>query len=192
MDKDKLIEEIVNRQSVRSYKDVPVEREKIIRCIHAGHLAPSACNKQPWHFTVVDDKEIKQEISSKAFNCPPGFNKFAKSAPVMVIVSAEKHFLTHAVFGGLQGVQYYLLDIGASVENFLLEATRVGLGCCWLGWFNEKVVKNVLGIPEEVKVVSIITVGYPESMEQKVRIRKPLDTIYSFNHYSSTPDYKKQ
>lgn len=82
----------------------------------------------------------------------------------------------------LRDTRYYLIDIGIAVEHFVLQATELGLGTCWLGWFNEKEAKKVLSLPEEKKIDIIVAVGYPAITAHK-KIRKALTEIYSFNKY---------
>ncbi len=173
--------ELVNkRYSVRDYLDKPVEREKIELCLESARLAPSACNSQPWKFIVVDDPELKNTLCDRIFSGPYITNKFAKEAPVIVIVVSEKANFLSRVGGMLRDTRYYLIDIGIAVEHFVLQATELGLGTCWLGWFNEKEAKKVLSIPEEKKIDVVLSVGYPAKPQPK-RIRKSLQEISSFN-----------
>jgi len=175
-----MIREIRDRRSVRKYLDQPVEREKILNCLESARLAPSACNKQPWRFLVVEESRKREEVCRAAFRFPPEMNMFAFQAPVIIVVVAEVDFLTHRVFGGIQGVPYYLLDIGAAIENFVLQAVSDGLGTCWLGWFDEKVVKKVLQLPVHKKVVSLLTLGYPADEVPWEKKRKKLEEMSAF------------
>jgi len=177
-----IIDQIAGRFSARDYLEKKVDRALIELCLESARLAPSACNKQPWYFVVVDDPVLKEKACKAAFDFPPQFNKFAFRAPVVVAVCAEVDFITHKVFGGVKNIQYYMLDIGAAVENFLLQASSLGFGSCWLGWFNEKKLKKALGIPKGVRVVSLVTLGYPAAQAKK-KERKNLKDIYSYNAY---------
>ena len=180
---ERLMPEILTRRSVREYEARPVEKDKILTCMEAARLAPSACNKQPWHFIVVDDPAKKEELCRAAFNFPPRFNHFAFSAPVLIAVVAEVDFLTHHIFGGMQGLPYYLLDIGAAIENLMLQAVKEGLGSCWLGWFDERGVKKALTLPAGKRIVSLLTLGYPANSDLPLKTRKETGEIVSFNTY---------
>lgn len=154
----KLVKE---RFSARDYLDKPVEREKINLCLEAARLAPSACNSQPWKFIVIDDTELKNNICDRIFSVPYQMNKFVKKAPVLVVVVSQKgNFLTK-VGNFLRDTRYYLIDIGIAVEHFALQATELGLGTCWIGWFNEKELKKALAIPGSVRIDVVLSLGYP-------------------------------
>ncbi|MCF6335161.1 MAG: nitroreductase family protein, partial [Spirochaetales bacterium] len=139
---------LVNKRfSVRKYKNTPVEREKILRCLEAARLAPSACNSQPWHFIVVDKPKETALLSEKTTLPLTKMNQFSKGAPVIVALVAEKPNLSAQLGGMIKKKPYYLMDIGIAAEHFCLQAAEEGLGTCMLGWFNEKAVKEYLGVP---------------------------------------------
>ncbi len=171
------------RQSVRNYSDRPVEKEKIDRCLEAARLAPSACNSQPWRFIIVDDPDTKDRIARETIGPVISFNHFSFKAPVLIIAVLEPSNLT-ARFGNLrQKIQFNLLDMGMAAEHFCLQAAEENLGTCMLGWFKEKPVKQILGIPKSKKVALIITVGYPENDEIRPKKRKSLEEIRGENRY---------
>jgi len=176
--------ELVNkRYSVRNYKNTPVEREKIERCIEAVRLAPSACNSQPWKFIVVDDPDLKNELSMAAFEGVLDFNHFAFKAPVLVLIVSERQ-KTFAKFGGIvKRKNFSLMDIGIAAEHFCLQAAEDGLGTCMLGWFNEKKVKKILSIPKLKRVELIISVGFSADDNILHKKRKHADEILSYNKY---------
>ena len=169
------------RKSTRRYSSKPVPREVIDRCLEAARLAPSACNSQPWSFIVVDDENLKNRLLDKVFSGAYSMNSFIRNAPVLIVVITEKSTYIARLGGYLRGVQYSLIDIGIACEHLILQAEEEGLGTCWLGWFNEKAVKEVLRLPRNSKVDIIISLGYPESKEEKTKIRKPLSEIRRFN-----------
>jgi len=176
--------ELVNkRYSVRDFLNKPVEREKIKLCLEAARLAPSACNSQPWKFIVVDDPNLKDKLCDKIFSGQYKTNIFAKKAPVIVVVISEKSTFLAKVGGLLRDTRYYLIDIGIAVEHFILQATELGLGTCWIGWFNENQAKKVLNIPNNKKIDVVIPVGYPAQPIRK-KIRKSLEEISTFNNES--------
>jgi nitroreductase len=171
------------RQSVRSYKEDPVERAKIEKCLEAARLAPSACNSQPWKFVVVDDPDLKNAVARQTFGKLVSFNKFTLKAPVLIAIVTENPKFTAQVGGILKDKSYYTYDIGASVENLCLQAVEEGLGTCILGWFDEDGVKKLLGIPKDKRVDLLISVGYPESVEVRPKSRKDLNEIITYNKY---------
>jgi len=173
--------ELVNKRfSVRDYLDKPVEREKINICLEAARLAPSACNSQPWKFIIIDEPELKNKLCDKIFSGPYITNIFVKKAPVLLVVLSEKGNFISRVGSFLRDTRYYLIDIGIAVEHFVLQATELGLGTCWIGWFNEKEAKKILSIPESKKIDVIVAVGYPAKTQSR-KVRKSLEEISSFN-----------
>ena len=179
-----LIDLLKQRRSVRNFLDKPVEREKMMTCLKAARLAPSASNSQPWNFLVVDEPGLRDSLCKNAFNGPYIVNSFCKKAPViLVVISEQSKFLTRiaAVF---RGTQFYLIDIGISVEHFVLQAEELGLGTCWIGWFNEQAVKKTLSIPESKKVDILVAVGYPDTTKPfNKQNREKLENIIAFNNY---------
>lgn len=179
-----LIDLLKQRRSVRNFLDKPVEREKIMTCLEAARLAPSASNSQPWSFLVVDDPVLRDRLCKDALSGPYLINSFCKKAPVMlVVISEQSKFLTKiaAVF---RGTQFYLIDIGIAAEHFVLQAEELGLGTCWIGWFNEKAVKKLLSIPENKKVDILLAVGYRDTSKSfSNQKREKLEDIIAFNNY---------
>ena len=179
----KFIELAKKRYSVRSYIDKPVEKEKVLKCIEAAGLSPSACNSQPWHFIIVDDPDLKNKIAKETFIALSGMNKFTLDAPVMVILVIEKKNISSNIGSFLKNKDFSLIDIGIAAEHFCLQAAEEGLGTCMLGWFNEKVVKKLLDMPGSKHIGLLISLGYPKDDNIPEKKRKPLDDICSFNRY---------
>jgi nitroreductase len=171
------------RFSVRKYKRTRVEREKILRCLEAVRLTPSACNSQPWHFVVVDDPDQVSALAEKTTLPLSKLNRFVEGAPVIVAVVAEKPVFSAQIGGLIKKKPYYLMDIGMAAEHFCLQAAEEGLGTCMLGWFNEKAVKKYLSVPSERNIPLLITLGYPEKEIPPAKIRAKLEDIYSFGKY---------
>jgi nitroreductase len=179
------IDLVRQRQSVRSYHtEIPVPRDTIERCLEAARLAPSACNAQPWKFVVVDDPDLKNALAEATQDRLIPLNHFTKQAPVHIVVVREKANLTSGIGQVLKDKEYPLIDIGIAVEHLCLQAVEEGLGTCILGWFKEKKVKKLLGIPPGKRVELIITIGYPATDQIREKKRKPLEDISSFNQYS--------
>ena len=179
-----LLDLIKHRKSVRNFLDKPVEREKIMLCLEAARLAPSTSNSQPWRFIVVDDKQLKDKLYDAAFGGLYFINSFCKTAPVIVVIISEKSKFLTRIGGMFRGVKYYLIDIGITGEHFVLQAEELGLGTCWIGWFNERGVKSVLNIPQQKKIDVMIALGYYDRDKLgPEHSREPMDKIASFNSY---------
>ena len=172
------------RRSIRTYLDKPVPKEDLLRCIEAARLAPSACNSQPWKFIIVDEPRLVKMICEKAFSGVYSINKFAKDAPVLIVVVSEKEKFASKMGGYFRGTNYCLLDIGIACEHLILEATELGIGTCWLGWFNEKSVKKTLKVPRNKKIDAIISMGYRKEDKPVLKARKSLEEISLFNGYA--------
>ena len=174
------LELVQQRQSTRNYKPDPVPREILDRCLEAARLAPSACNSQPWSFLVIAEPELKNRLADAAFGGLYSMCAFAKSAPVLIVVITEPS-RTSAKLGGLwRGVQYNLIDIGIAGEHLALQAAEDGLGTCWLGWFDEKAVKKVLGLPRATRIDVLFSLGWPATPDVREKVRKPLGTLRRF------------
>ena len=166
------------RESCRNYENRPVEREKIMNCLEAARLSPSACNSQPWHFTVTDDPALTRQIAAAVQGI--GLNRFAEQVPTFVIVTEEKAKLLARIAEKFKSQTYAQIDIGLATAHFVLEAAEQGLGTCILGWFDEKRLKELLRIPEEKRIRLVLCVGYPSSGKPREKIRKPFDEIVSW------------
>lgn len=165
------------RRSIRSYRTDPVPREAVDRCLEAARLAPSACNSQPWHFVVVDRPELREQFAEAAFSSLHSINRFAKDAPVHIAVVRE-NAKAAARFGGFfRGIDFTLIDIGIACEHLVLQAADEDIGSCYLGWFNEKAVRRILGLPRTSRVDLLICLGYTDKPLGSLKQRKPLDAV---------------
>lgn len=171
---------VSKRQSVRSYTQEKIAKEKIERCLEAARLAPSACNSQPWHFVVVDELALLSEVAKAASD--GGMNKFAKEAPVIVAVVLEKMNFIAKVGSLLKNKDYCMLDLGMAVEHFCLQAAEEGLGTCILGWFNEKKIAELLRVPKGKRIPLLIVMGHANDQTRN-KIRKSMDHVSSWNIY---------
>lgn len=171
------LELVKKRKSIRNYSSRPVPREMIDLCLDAARLAPSACNSQPWSFIVVDDENVKNAIVKEALCGIYKTNAFVREAPALIVVITENSTYIARMGGHLRHVKYNLIDIGIACEHLILQAVELGLGTCWLGWFNEKAVKKVLGLPKPTRIDVMISLGFPEAAEEKEKKRKPLKKI---------------
>jgi nitroreductase len=175
---------ISRRQSVRKYTSQAVEHEKLMQCLDAARLAPSASNAQPWSFIVLNETEQREKVA-RATKGPLGsFNKFVAQAPVLVVMLIEKPKLLTEMGGRLKKKEYPLIDIGIATEHFCLQAAELGLGTCILGWFDEKIIQSILHIPKEKSIGLIIALGYaPEGYPLRKKVRKPLEQVVRWNFY---------
>lgn len=160
------------RYSCRSYDSQrPVEPEKITAILEAGRLAPSACNGQPYHFTVCRGETAKAVAKATQ---GMGMNKFASQAPVCIVVS-EKPYVKTAAFGSkVKGNDYRSIDIGLAVAYITAEATAHGLGTCILGWLDDQKIREICDLDQPVRLV--LTVGYPTD-EVRPKKRKDLSEL---------------
>jgi len=169
------------RESVRKYDSRPVKREDILTCLEAARLAPSACNSQPWEFIVVDKPELKAKTAAAALSGIYGMNTFIKDAPVLIAVVSDSFRILTKIGSGLRDSSFYLVDLGIACEHLVLEAAELGLGTCWLGWFNEKAVKKVLNVGHGKRIHIMISLGYPaEGYIQHEKARKELSEMAKF------------
>ena len=177
-------EELVHRRrSVRRYAGKPVPKEDILKCLEAARLAPSACNSQPWYFLVIDEPALKDRIADRIFSGIYSMNKFAKDAPVLVAVVSERSRLLASIGGQVRDTRYRLVDLGIASEHLILQAEELGIGSCWIGWFDEKALKKEMKIPQNKKIDVVISLGYPAEDKVVPKIRKSLEEISSFNQY---------
>jgi nitroreductase len=160
------------RRSIRSYLNTPIEDEKLNKILEAARISPSAKNKQEWKFIVVRDEEIKQRLL-------PAVNgrKFVVEAPVIIVACA-----TESSFVMPCGQLSYTVDLSIAMSYMILEAQELGLGSCWIGGFFENQIKEILGIPENVRVVAMTPLGYPAE-KPNARPRKMLEEIVCYDKY---------
>lgn len=170
-------EVLTQRQSCRAYDPTrPVSREDILACIEAAGLAPSACNSQPYHFTVCTG-EFGKSVAKACTGM--GMNKFALEVPCTIVVEEAAYNATAAAGSKFKGQDYRSVDIGLAVGQLVLEAQNRGLSTCILGWFDEKKLKALLNTEAHIRLV--ITLGYAkESDPLRKKSRKELEKIVEF------------
>lgn len=159
------------RRSIRKYSSRPVEDEKLQKVLEAARISPSARNLQNWRFIVVKDPKVKEKLTGAIGQ------SFVGEAPIILVSCGTE---TESVMRG--GQLRCTVDLSIATAYMILEAYELGLGTCWLGSYDEDMVKDVLGIPEGVRVVAITPLGYPdESPSQKPR--KELKEIISYDKF---------
>jgi nitroreductase len=162
----KFEEVLEKRRSIRKYKDAPIPKEKILKMLEAARIAPSASNRQPWHFIVVENKETIKKLAKQ---------EWAAEAPLMIVGLADQ----------AASPNWCSNDLGIAFEHLVLAATNLGLGTCWMGQTGrEEMIKGLLGIPDNFKVVAVIPIGVPDEAP-KPKERKSLDAIVSWEKYGS-------
>lgn len=159
--------ELINtRQSCRAYDaSREVEAEKLQKVLEAAQLAPSACNGQPYHFTVCRGEKAKAVAKATQ---GMGMNKFASQAPVLIVVSEEDYVKSAAVGAKLKSNDYRSMDIGIAVAYLTAAATELGLSTCILGWLDDDKLRSLCSLKHPARLV--ITLGY--AAEEKVRTKK--------------------
>ena len=170
------------RQSERKYLNKPVEKEKIERITEAARLSPSACNGQPWHFIVVDDPALRDEVAAATESVVLRMNGFVREAPVLIVVVREKSNLTSRAGDLIKQKDYSLIDIGIATGSMVYQAAAEGLGTCIIGWVDDRKIRKVLGISSSRKVELVITVGYTDNRLRE-KSRKPPGDVITYNRY---------
>lgn len=157
---------IYQRRSIREFTDATIEKEKMIEIIRAGMAAPSSENEQPWHFVVVDDREVLKEMSDFMWAAP-----VLKKCTCAIIVCADIENINNPDDG------WWIQDCSATTQNMLLETEYQGLGGVWIGVYPEKdfvdSMVKVLGTPEKVIPFAIVAIGH------KAVLKEPIKRYYS-------------
>jgi len=179
-----ILDEITKRRSGRAYSDKPISDEMLNSILEAGRWAPSCANTQAWNFVVLRENDSL----AKAHEHLSLGNAWGKAAPVMILVTAKED-------GGCpsHGLPYFAMDVGLAVQNMLLQAVHLGLmGHPTAGW-NEDGLKEVLGIPEDQRIVTVVFFGYEgdfdkldertQAKEKRPRTRKELSEIVHWNSW---------
>jgi nitroreductase len=166
MTKSNVFKVIQDRYSVRRYAERPIEEEKLNLILESGRLAPSASNSQPWHFYVVKSRD---KINALAAKMPLGetivHNAFIAQAPVVIAATAGPISLLRRILSYVINKRWHYLDVAIALEHMTLTAWDIGIGSCWIGWFDEKKVKRLLDIPGDQEVIALLTLGYPKEDE---------------------------
>lgn len=184
MEKD-FLKLVKNRQSDRAYdSSKPVEQEKLDYIFETVRLAPSACNAQPWKFVVVTDPELKKQTAAAIADKTLGMNHFAFQAPVIIIIIEENANFTSRAGGFVKQKHFPDIDLGIAAAHITLAAAEQGLGSCIVGWFDEKKMREVLGIPSSKRPILAITLGY-SSQTNREKKRKDLKEVVSYNGYKN-------
>ncbi len=178
-----LLDLIRTRQSDRAFdSNRPIEKEKLARILEAGRLAPSACNAQPWKFIVVDDPELKNKVADCTSDKVLGMNHFTKQAAVHILIVEEKANFTSSIGSLVKKKEFPQIDIGIAAAHLCLAAQAEGIGSCIIGWFNEKKLKPLLGIPSSKRILLDVILGY-STQPLREKKRKSAEEVISYNKY---------
>jgi len=163
-----VFEAIQSRRSIRRYLNQPVEEEKLTQVLEAGRRAPSANNRQEWRFVVVQDSDTREKLAEAACG-----QRFVAEAPVVIACCSveSKHVLTC-------GHPTYAIDVAIAIDHMTLAAVALGLGTCWIGAFYDDHVREILNIPDSVRVVELLTLGYPAEKPLPRPRRRMEDIVY--------------
>ncbi len=171
---------ILTRASVRAYTEQTVEAEKVEKLLRAGMAAPTARDQRPWHFVVVDDRDVLDSLANTNKH-----GSMLKKAPLAIVVCGDMDL-------ALEGIaqDYWIQDCSAAIENILLAAHGMGLGAVWTGNYpiEERItaVKKVLHLPSEIIPLGTLVIGYPA---QKVEPKDKWDeSNISYNEYGGSKD----
>jgi nitroreductase len=171
-----VFEAVEQRRSIRSYQDTPVPREVLEKILEAARLAPSANNREPWHFIAVTNPEKRKELSKGMWA------KFLTQTPLVIVACGDKK----------ASPKWYAVDVALAVENMVLTATNEGLGTCVVGSFDEKDVKMLLKIPENFEALIMLAVGYPiEKVDLSSKLLNLVRTKKTFSEVASEEEYGK-
>ena len=170
--------EIANRrQSCRNYNsEKEVEKEKLDAVLEAARLAPSACNGQPYHFTVCRGESAKAVAKA---TMGMGMNKFAPDAPVLIVISERDYVKTAAIGAKLKHNDYRSMDIGIAAAYITAEAECQGLATCMLGWLDDEKIRKICGLDHPVRLV--IAMGYAADGDKlRSKKRKDISELVTF------------
>lgn len=170
-----------SRQSDRAYEPGrSISSEVLGRILEAGRLAPSACNGQPWHFTVITEPVLLGEVAKAASGL--GLNRFVKDAAALVLITLEPTNITSRFGSGIKDKDFPVMDLGIAASYITLAAEDEGVGSCILGWFDEKRIKELAGIPQGKRLMLAVSLGYTVKPKRK-KTRKAPEKVISFEKY---------
>ena len=164
----KCIDEVLNRRSIRRFKNEAVSEEVMNSILEAGRRAPSATNQQPWHFVVARDHTEKEACTFQ------GFNRFASEAPFVVVGLYRR---SEAIIEKLS-----LMDVTIALQNMVVAAWVQGVGSCWMGAFDEGKLRDTLNLPEDARIVGAVAFGIPDEKPSQPT-KKPLSDIVHFDKW---------
>ena len=166
-----VLEAIQKRYSCRTYRNKPIEPDKLNQIFEAARLAPSAKNLQDWRFIIVTDKTTKVELAQAANN-----QTFLSEAGAIIIACSNSDHIMRC------GQAIGPIDVAIAIEHICLEATELGLATCWIGSFYPEKVRQILNIPEQVQIIELLALGYPAD-SPKPPNRLPVENIVCYEKW---------
>lgn len=186
----KILESITTRRAHRAISNQPILRDLVEALLTAAHLAPSCANNQPWRFVVVDEdptlSEVKEHLS--------GGNYWAKMSPTIIAVASKADLDCQIP----DGRKYHLFGCGMASMNLMLQATEMGLIAHPIAGFKQSPIKEILNIPDDYTLITLIILGYPagdhtvlsekhQTDEMAPRERTPISEVVFWNHFDVSP-----
>jgi len=159
------LEAIFSRRSCRAYTDLPVAPELVEQLLRAGMASPTACNQRPWHFVVVDDRQMLDRVSDVQ-----GYAPMLKTAPLAIVICSD---------GGQAALSapFWPQDCAAAAQNMLIAARALGLGAVWLGLYPDAArvagLRELLGMPETMTPFCVISLGHPAKAPRPIDRYEP-------------------
>lgn len=163
------IEAIRKRRSIRRYEEKDVSDEQVRELLEVARYAPSWANKQGWQLMVIRDAGIRGKVAAVIEGNPA--SKAVAQAPVLLVVCMDP-----TASGVQKGKEYYMTDAGILMDHIMLEAAEMGLGTVFVGFYDEDGVGEVLGVPDEYRIVAMTPLGYPAKMPGE-RQRNEIDDM---------------
>ncbi len=168
-----VMDAIRTRKSVRHFLDKPVEQEKLDQVLEAARMAPSASNRQEWRFVVVREPETRKLLAGIA-----GSQVHVWKTATVIVGCAETD--GHVMRCGQPS---YPINLAIALDHISLAAVALGLGTCWIGDFDEAKVRQLLDIPDGIRVVELMCLGYPADGSAVEKRRLPFEKIVKYEHW---------
>lgn len=171
---DRFKDLVDSRYSCRNYKPDIVDRDDILRIIETARMAPSACNRQPWEFIVVEDRDTRHRILAESREC-------FKVAPVLLVACGRHEEAWHR---SSDNKDHTDIDVAIAVEHMCMAAASLDLATCWICSFDTEATREALSIPDGIEPIAILPIGHPadnEIVPQKKR--KPISEIVKWEKY---------
>ncbi len=153
---------IKNRKSIKKFNTDELDRNKLMRMLEAAMRAPSWKNATPYKIMLVDNEDLKTRLAGTIMNKSSEASGAVQNAPITAIIVADPN-----QSGDIEGKDYYLVDSAIAMEHFILAATEEGYGTCWIGAFDEKRIKEILSIPDNLRIVALTPIGIMQESEQE-------------------------
>lgn len=170
----RLLHLVRNRRPVHRFADRAVPTDAVEAVLEAARYAPSAREAQPWRLVVVQEALARHRIAAAAFNHP-----HARTAPVLIVCCARIH--SHVSGSGRPS---FPIDLAAATQTMVISAADLGLHTSWIYGFREPAVRSVVGIPEDVPIVALLGLGYPDGLNDLPE-RRPREEVIAWDRWQS-------